>query len=139
MTGKFDPDDRRHCAIKQELMHGIALKDIATMGEVNRTLEAAGFEIIEARDLAGENDGSTLPWYQPLDTRHGTLGKAVGRIPLGRKVWIGASKLAEIVGMFPKGSADVVRLLDRTANAYVAGGKTGVFTPLYCFLARKPL
>ena len=28
--------------------------------------------------------------------------------------------------------------MDRTARAYVAGGKTGIFTPLYCFLARKP-
>ena len=28
--------------------------------------------------------------------------------------------------------------MDRTANAYVAGGKTGIFTPLYCFVARKP-
>ena len=26
-----------------------------------------------------------------------------------------------------------------TANAYIAGGKTEIFTPLYCFLARKPL
>ena len=28
--------------------------------------------------------------------------------------------------------------MDRTANAYVAGGRTGTFTPLYCFVARKP-
>jgi len=27
--------------------------------------------------------------------------------------------------------------MDRTADAYVAGGRTGTFTPLYCFLARK--
>ena len=36
MTDKFDPDDNRHRAINKDLMHGIALKDIATMGEVNR-------------------------------------------------------------------------------------------------------
>ena len=68
-----------------------------------------------------------------------TLDNALRRIPLGRKVMIGASRLAESLGMFPKGSAEVIALLDRTANAYVAGGKTGIFTPLYCFLARKPL
>ena len=39
----------------------------------------------------------------------------------------------------PKGSSDVVGMLDQTASAYVAGGKSGIFTPLYCFLARKPL
>ena len=56
----------------------------------------------------------------------------------GRKLFIGAARLAEKVGLFPRGTADVIRLMDRTANAYVAGGRTGTFTPLYCFLARKP-
>ena len=30
------------------------------------------------------------------------------------------------------------RFMDLTAAAYIAGGRTGIFTPLYCFLARKP-
>ena len=66
------------------------------------------------------------------------MGATLTRIPLGRKALIGASRLAEALGVFPKGSADVVRLMDLTADAYVAGGRTGIFTPLYCFLARKP-
>ncbi len=139
MTDKFDPGDNRHRAIKMELMRGIALKDIATMGEVNRALEAAGFEIIEAKDRAVDENSPATPWYQPMEGRSNTLGNALRRIPLGRKAFIGASKLAEALGMFPKGSAGVVGLLDRTAEAYVAGGKSGVFTTLYCFLARKPL
>ena len=49
-----------------------------------------------------------------------------------------ASRLVEALGIFPKGATDVVGLMHRTANAYVAGGRTGIFTPLYCFLARKP-
>ena len=139
MTDEFDPDDRRHRAIKQELMHGIALKDIATMGEVNRDLEAAGFQVIEGRDRAVEGDSPTTPWYQPMESRGGTLGDALRRTPLGRKLMMWASRLAEAVGVFPKGSSDVIGLMDRTANAYVEGGRSGVFTPLYCFLARKPL
>ena len=139
MTDEYDPGDSRHRAIKRELMHGIALKDIATTGEVNRDLETAGFEVIEGIDRAVEENSSTTPWYQPMETRGGTVGNALRRIPLGRKAFIGASRLAETLGMFPKGSADVVALMDRTANAYVAGGRTGIFTPLYCFLARKPL
>ncbi len=138
MTDKFDPDDNRHRVIKRDLMQGIALKDIATTGEVNRALESVGFEVIEGIDRAIGENGPTTPWYQPMETRHGTLGNALRRIPLGRKAIIGATRLAEKLGVFPNGSADVVRLLDRTANAYVAGGRAGVFTPLYCFLARKP-
>ncbi len=139
MTDKFDPNDNRHRAIKQDLMRGIALQDIATMGKVNRAVEMAGFQLIEGMDRAVEENGPTTPWYQPMETRRRTLANGLYRIPLGRKAFIGASRLAEVLGAFPKGSADVVRLLDRTANALVAGGRAGIFTPLYCFLARKPL
>ena len=139
MTDRFDPGDDRHRAIERDLMRGIALKDIATTGEVDRALETAGFEVVEAKDRAVDENAAVTPWYRPMESRSNTLGNALRRIPLGRKAFIGASRLAEMLGMFPKGSADVVGLMDRTANAYVAGGRAGVFTPLYCFLARKPL
>ncbi len=139
MTDKFDPADDRHCAIKRELMHGIALKDIATFGEVNRALETAGFEVMEGVDLAGNQHGPSTPWYQPMETRGGLLGGAFPRIPMGRKAVRMGSKMAESLGVFPKGSAEVVGFLDRTASAYVAGGRAGIFTPLYCFVARRPL
>ena len=139
MTDAFDPGDRRHAAIKRELMHGIALKDIATMGAVNQALERVGFEVMEGKDRGVPEDGPTTPWYQPMEARGNTLGNALRRTPLGRKAIRGASRLAEMLGVFPTGSADVVGMLDRTARAYVDGGRTGIFTPLYCFLARKPL
>ena len=138
LTDSFNPGDKRHRAIKQELMHGIALNEIATMGEVDRALETAGFQVIEGRDRAVAENGPSTPWYQPMVSRRQTLGNALHRTPVGRKAFQGTSKLVETLGILPKGSADVVGLMDRTANAYVAGGKTGIFTPLYCFLARKP-
>ena len=139
MTDKFDPGDDLHRAIKRNLMHGIALKDIATMGEVNGALETAGFQVIEARDRAVDENSPITPWYQPMEARSNTLGNALRRTPLGRKALMGTFRLAEALRMFPKGSADVIDLMDHTANAYVAGGRAGVFTPLYCFLAHKPL
>ena len=137
LTDEFDPRDDRHQAIKQDLMRGIALRDIATFGEVNQALEAAGFHVLEGMDRDIQ-EGSYTPWYQPMESRHGTFGTALRRLPWGRKAIIAGLKLAEMLWLFPKGSTEVVRLLDRTADAYVAGGKAGVFTPLYCFLARKP-
>jgi len=139
MTDLFDPGDDRHRAIKRELMHGIALKEIATFGEVNRALETAGFEVMEGLDLARAQHGPIRPWYQPMETRGGLLGSAFRRTPMGRKAWKWGSRMAEYLGVFPKGSTEVVSLLDRTANAYVAGGRAGIFTPLYCFVARRPL
>ena len=138
LTDRFDPGDSRHQDIKRELMRGIALNDIATFEEVNHALETAGFQVIEGMDR-DVKEGPSTPWYQPMESRHGTLGSALRRLPRGRKVVIAGSKLAEALRLIPKGSAEVVRLLDRTADAYVAGGNSGVFTPLYCFLARKPL
>ena len=138
LTGEFDPKDDQHRAIEEDLMRGIALKDIATFGEVNHALEAAGFQVMEGMDLAIQ-EGPSTPWYQPMESRHGTVGNALRRLPWGRKAVITGSKLAEVLRLFPKGSAEVIRLLDRTAEAYIAGGKAGIFTPLYCFLARKPL
>ena len=112
--------------------------DRAAMGEGNGALETVGFQVIEGMDRAVEEGGPTTPWYRPMETRHGTWGSVLLRIPLGRTAFIGASKLAEVLRVFPKGSTDVLRFMDRTANAYVAGGRAGIFTPLYCFLARKP-
>lgn len=137
LTDKFDPNDRRHKDLERDLQRGIALKDIATFGEVNQALEAAGFHIIEGIDRGVSGEGST-PWYQPMESRHGMLGNVLFRLPQGRRAIVAGSKLAEMVGLFPKGSAEVFRSLDQTADAYVEGGKTGIFTPLYCFLARKP-
>ena len=139
LTDVFDPDDTQHQALRQELMRGIALREIATFGEVNRDLEAAGFEVIEGIDRAVVENGPSTPWYQPMENRQGTVGSVMLRIPAGRKLLMWLSRLTETVGVFPKGSAEVIDLLDRTARAYVAGGRTGIFTPLYCFLARKPL
>ena len=137
LTDRFDPNDAEHQAIKRELMRGIALNEIATFGEVNDALEAAGFEVVEGMDRDVQ-DGPSTPWHQPMESRHGTLGSALRRLPMGRKAFVAGMRLAEALRMFPKGSAEVAGLLDRTADAYVAGGRTGIFTPLYCFLARKP-
>ena len=138
MTDEYDPEDGRHQHIKNELMHGIALHGIATTGEVDRSLEAVGFDVLEATDHGVSSDGAATAWYQPMAGQRNTLGNALRRTPLGRRTLVGLTRAAETFRVFPEGSAEMIRLLDRTANAYVMGGETGIFTPLYCFLARKP-
>ena len=137
LTDVFNPEDNHHQTIKQNLMNGIALNDIATFRQVDSALEAAGFHILESMDRDVQ-EGPSTPWYQPMQSRHGTLGNALRRLPQGRRAIIAGSRLAEALRLFPKGSTEIIRLLDHTADAYIAGGKTGIFTPLYCFLARKP-
>ncbi len=138
MTDLYDPGSDRHRAIKRELRRGIALKDIATFGEVNRALATAGFEVVESGDLAIHEHGQDTPWYQPMETLRGLPGSAFRRVPMGRRAIQLGFRIAEFFRAFPRGSAEVVAFLDRTGKAYVAGGRAGVYTPLYCFLARRP-
>ena len=137
MTEQFDPDNGRHRAIKDELMLGIALKDIATFSEVNRALESARIPGHRG-DGQGRQGRPEYTVVSAMEGQSGTLRNAFRRTPLGRKAMIAGLRLAETFKVFPKGSTAVVRFMDRTAEAYVAGGKTGIFSPLYCFLARKP-
>ena len=139
LTGKFDPDNASHQDINRELMRGIALKRIATFPEVSQALEEAGFEVIEGKDRGTPENGSTTPWYQPMEARSGTRSSTLRGTPLGRRLAIASARAAETLRVLPTGTAEVAKLLDRTADAYVAGGRTGIFTPLYCFVARKPL
>ena len=138
LTNKFDPNDPWHNATKQDLMRGIALDEIATFGEVNSALESAGFRVLEVMDRAVEPTVPTTPWYQPMEGPAFKLGMGTRGIPVSRKMFLAGSRLAETLRVIPKGSTEVASMLDRTANAYVAGGKAGIFTPLYNFLALKP-
>ena len=138
LTNAFDPSDLDHVSIKEELMRGIALNHIASFGEVNRALEAVGFEVVGAADL-GANGGPTASWWGPMESRHGSFGNFILRTPWGRRAMGMAIRLAETARVFPRNSHKVIQFMDRTADAYVHGAKAGIFTPLYCFLARKPV
>ena len=137
LTNAFDPNNARHGWLKQELMRGIALHDIATFSGVNNSLEAVGFEVVEASDLADIDEPST-PWYGPMEGRYGSIGNFFRRTPMGRAAIWWIVRFSELIALFPRDAHRVLRFMDRTADAYVNGGKEGVFTPLYCFVARKP-
>ena len=137
LTDAFEPANPHHQRLKQELMRGIALKDIASFSAVNSMLEAVGFEILEANDHASLS-ASSSPWYSPMVGQNGSVGNFFRRTPIGRAAVRWTMRFSEFIGLFPRNSHKVVQLMDRTADAYVNGGKEGVFTPLYCFLARKP-
>ena len=136
LTDAFDPDNEEHRRIKKEIERGDALPDIAAASEICDALRAAGFDLLEARDLAFESDPET-PWYRSLQGRDLTLA-SLPRTPYGRTLTNVTLKIGEKLRMFPKGSAMVCTLLNRAANALVEGGKSGIFTPMLFFLARKP-
>ncbi len=137
MTELFDPENSEHQRIKSDIELGNGLStDIVQQREVREALSAAGFEMIEARDVAHDADPET-PWYRALQSRDLSLS-SIPRTPLGRIL----TKLTLVVGeklrIAPKGSVKVSNILGTAGIALVEGGVSGIMTPLYYFLARKP-
>ncbi|OMO71307.1 Methyltransferase type 11 [Corchorus capsularis] len=91
--------------------------------------------VICENDLAVD---SPLPWYLPMDKNHFSpsnfRGTAVGRFFTRNMV-----KVLEFLGLAPEGSQRVQHFLETAADALAEGGRKGIFTPVYFFLARKPI
>ena len=136
LTDEFDPGNAEHLRIKNEIMVGDALPEIASMSDIRAALRTAGFELLEARDRAPESDPQT-PWYRALQGRDLTLS-SIPRTPFGRALTNLTLRAGERLRLFPEGSRAVSTLLNAAADALVEGGRSGVFTPMFFFLARKP-
>ncbi len=136
LTENFDPGNAEHQRIKTDIMVGDALPDIASTSEICTAMRRAGFKLLEAYDRAPESDPQT-PWYRALQGRDFGLS-SIPRTPVGRSLTNLALRVGERLRLFPDGSRAVSTLLNRAADALVEGGKSGVFTPMFFFLARKP-
>ena len=136
ITDRYDAADPEHRRIIRAIEEGDALPELQPPHVVDSALRAAGFELLDARDLAGDGSPET-PWYHPLTGRQLTP-KTVGRTRWGRKVTRAGVAVLERLGVAPKGSGQVSELLNMAADALVEGGERGIFTPMYFFLARKP-
>ena len=137
LTDVFDPSNTGHVRIKKGIMTGSGLPDIATTTEVCEAVRAAGFELLEARDLAPESNPET-PWYRALEGRDFSLA-SIPRTPLGRALTNLILRVAEPLRLAPQGAREVSSFLNWGADTLVEGGRTGIFTPMFFFLARKPL
>ncbi|KOM51242.1 hypothetical protein LR48_Vigan08g206900, partial [Vigna angularis] len=135
MTDVFDPFNKEHQKIKEEIKVGDGLPDIRSTTKCLGALKQAGFEVMEEKDLTIE---SPVLWYLPFDPpshfslsnfRATSTGRFVTRIMV---------TALEFLGLAPKGRTRVEGFLRKAAEGLVAGGKTGIFTPMYFFLVRKP-
>ena len=136
LTDTFDTSNAEHQRIKNDIMVGNALPDIAGIPEVGTALRMAGFDLLETRDRAPESDPET-PWYRALQGRDLSLS-SIPRTPLGRALTNLTLQVGERFRLFPEGTRMVSTLLNRGADSLVEGGRSGIFTPMFFFLARKP-
>ena len=136
MTPLYDAENPIHRKIKEGIEYGNALPQIVSFSDVNDGLQEAGFELLETRDRAIDSDPET-PWYQPLEGNLRTL-KGLPRSSGGRKVVASILRALEIIRAVPKGTSETCRILNNAADSLVAGGRLGIFTPMYFHKAQKP-
>lgn len=135
LTDRYDADNAEHQAIKRGIEEGNGLPDIWNIRETRRCFEEAGFRVLDELDKAEEGD-LDLPWFNSLAGRELSL-LGLQRSRLGRVVVGGLVKGLETVRIAPKGTYDVQMFLSRGADALVAAGDIGIFTPMAFFLAEK--
>lgn len=135
LTAKYEKDNAAHQRIKREIEEGTGLPEICKEQEVVDALTRAGFEVIEARDVAHTSDPET-PWWLSLSASPSLAG--IKRTPAGRWLTNKLVRILEAARIAPKGSTAVATFLNRGAMALVRGGKSDIFTPMFFFHARKP-
>eukprot|EP00123_Amoebidium_parasiticum_P012894 comp21637_c0_seq1/m.30397 comp21637_c0_seq1/g.30397 ORF comp21637_c0_seq1/g.30397 comp21637_c0_seq1/m.30397 type:complete len:350 (-) comp21637_c0_seq1:564-1613(-) len=135
VTPKYDPNNEYHRKLKHEIEIGDALPELGTYADHTDAWKAAGFELVEARDMVDNRD-HMIPWYQTLvgqynlqNFRHTWLGRAITH---------NFVTVLESTGLAPKGTVKVHSLLCTAASALAEGGRLEIFTPMYFVLVRKP-
>ncbi len=69
VTLRYDPENEYHRAIKKNIEEGDGLPDMCGPNEVVNALDEAGFEILEHRDVALDEDVASKGgsrWYEYL-------------------------------------------------------------------------
>lgn len=154
LTDKYDHDNLRHRQIRRAIEQGDGIAHLVTANDALCAMRAAGFEVLEAEDLAGRyvgDDGvvpgsDPAPWYWPLDATAWRYASTVGDLlgtfrmsPWGRWFAHGLMAALETLRLAPPGTKKTGDSLAQAAGALVAGGKEGLFTPMFLMVARKPL
>ncbi|KDN50860.1 putative delta(24)-sterol c-methyltransferase [Tilletiaria anomala UBC 951] len=142
MTDKWDASVPEHKRIAHGIELGDGIAEMRSIKQARSALNSVGFKIEEEQDLA--DMGDAIAWYYPLE---GDLRKCQTlwdlfqcwrMTKLGTFTTQTAVRVLELARLAPKGTYDVGESLKVAAEALVAGGRAGLFTPMMHFVAQKP-
>ena len=125
-TPKFDPKSKEHVDIIDDINYTNALPDMRTWQQAEAAAKAAGFEVVEARDLAhacAANKG----WWTNLQR--------------GKSEWARNDVIINVLatlGIAPKAIREVHKMLMNTSISLVQSGELGIFSPMHFISCRKP-
>eukprot|EP00793_Prasinoderma_coloniale_P001231 PRCOL_00005003-RA len=104
-----------------------------------KALKPGGFVVEYAEDLAPLAE---VAWWEPLSPS--SLKMLIQNPSSFKSTKLGGTITRylvmglEAVGLAPKGSVKVSQFLEKGADGLILGGKQGTFTPMFCYVARKP-
>lgn len=136
LTPRYDAANPAHVRMKQDIEEGNGLPDIWTIEETERCFREAGFQVLDVLDKANDGDPQ-VPWYLSLSGKE-LSNTGLRRTPAGKVMVKALTRTLETARIAPKGTAEISDFLNRGADALVASGEAGVFTPMAFFLAQKP-
>jgi sterol 24-C-methyltransferase len=143
MTDKYDPTNPEHLRIVRGLEVGNGVAKMMTVKDCLAALEKVGFTIEKNMDMAETDD--RIKWYYPIqgDVRQANTFwdylTVLRTTTSGRAVTTFMVSALEKIGLVAPGSTKVSTILQTAADSVVEGAELGIFTPMYFFVARKPL
>merc|ERR1712050_418632 len=140
LTDKYDAEDAHHRKIKRDIEIGDGLPDLVHTSVCTKALGDAGFEVIEARDCALEGPGeSGEAWYVPLSPSwHPLKWPRFQFNPVMYALMPIILRFLETIGLVPPGTANTQIMLQAGGVGCCQGGSTGIFTPMWLMVGRKP-
>lgn len=139
-TDLYDPNNARHAKAKHMIEYGNSICELQECTEpaIKRDLAEAGFELVEATDLAAKarSNGNEIPWYATLEG-----GCSIQNIRHSRAGRMFTSVMVSVLEKFhiaAPGTARAHQILTTAADGLVIGGVEEFFTPMYLVIARKP-
>jgi 24-methylenesterol C-methyltransferase len=124
-TKEFDASNADHVRIIDEINFGNGLPEMRTWQQAEEAGRAAGLELVTSIDLAVASAGAG-PWYGRLE-----------ELAWQNQVSHVVVSAVDAVWLAPKGLKQVHNMLVEVARSLVAGGRTGVFTPMHMLVFRK--
>jgi len=136
MTDKYDAENKTHREIKHNIEIGDGLPDIVGIPKFQEALRRSGFEVLFMEDVAPVDKVFDVSWYSEFVPTWSLKGLKL--------TWLGINLTHFIVWLLeklhfaPGGITKAHGMLMEAADGLRRGGQTGIFTPCYMFVARKP-
>lgn len=142
LTDKYDPKNETHRRIKKEIEVGDGLPDLVHTSVCSKALKDSGFEVLEVRDACqdGYLGAGGEGWYVPLTPSWNPFAWPRFQFnPIMVKLMPLILKGLEAAKLVPDGTCKTQVMLQNGGFGCAQGGATGIFTPSYLMVGRKPL